>query len=55
MLPLPFLTRPKATPLNLASMLPRWANPTDLGPKTYIAFGRVGGREGQRTGEATEG
>ncbi len=42
MLPLPFYTRPSEAPLNLACLLPPWANPTDLGPKTYVAFGRVG-------------
>jgi hypothetical protein len=42
MLPLPFYTHPKEAPLNLASAMPAWSNPTDLGPKTYVAFGRVG-------------
>ncbi len=41
MLPLPFYTLPRQAPLNLACHLPPWANPTDLGPKTYVAFGRV--------------
>jgi len=41
MLPLPFLTLPKEAPLNLACSMPSWSNPTDLGPKTYVAFGRV--------------
>lgn len=41
MLPMPPYTLPTGAPLNLASMLPPWANATDLGPKTYIASGRV--------------
>ena len=42
MLPLPFYTHPRKGPLNLACMLPPWSNPTDLGPKSYVAYGRVG-------------
>ena len=47
MLPLPAYTHPHSAPLNLATMIPGWANPSDLGPKTYIANGQVrntGGR-----------
>eukprot|EP00198_Chlamydomonas_reinhardtii_P009136 XP_001698473.1 predicted protein [Chlamydomonas reinhardtii] len=38
-LPLQWMTRPDEAPLNLATQLPSNANPTDLGPKSYIAFG----------------
>ena len=40
------MTRPDDAPLNLATSLPCYANPTDLGPKAYVAFGtpRVGPR-----------
>eukprot|EP00798_Chlamydomonas_sp_ICE-L_P014715 gene14715-20755_t len=41
MLPLKMYTHPSEGPLNLAAMMPRWSNPTDLGPKTYIAMGQV--------------
>ena len=41
MLPLPAYTHPHSAPLNLATMIPGWANPSDLGPKTYIANGQV--------------
>lgn len=43
MLPCPAYTLPErgAAPLNLASKLPETANATDLGPKTYIAYGRT--------------
>ena len=41
MLPLPMYTQPYHAPLNLATMMPAWSNPTDLGPKTYIAYGQV--------------
>lgn len=44
MLPLPVYTHPTIAPLNLATMLPAWANLTDLGPKTYIASGQVSER-----------
>ena len=44
MLPLPVYTHPTIAPLNLATMLPAWANLTDLGPKTYIASGQVSKR-----------
>lgn len=42
MLPLPAYTHPEPghATLNLATMLPDTANATDMGPKTYIAFGR---------------
>lgn len=40
-LPVPEYTHPAAGPLNMASMLPPDALPTDLGPKTYIAYGRI--------------
>ncbi|KXZ47539.1 hypothetical protein GPECTOR_34g698 [Gonium pectorale] len=40
-LPLPFMTRPDEAPLNLATSLFPFANPTDLGPKAYIAFGTI--------------
>jgi hypothetical protein len=42
MLPLPELTLPMlgSAPLNLATALRQQDNPTDLGPKTYIAYGR---------------
>ncbi len=42
MLPLKVFTQPLMAPLNMATMLPAWSNPTDLGPKTYIAYGQVG-------------
>lgn len=32
----------QTAPLNLATLLPPWTVPTDLGPKTYVAYGRVG-------------
>eukprot|EP00798_Chlamydomonas_sp_ICE-L_P014386 gene14386-20387_t len=41
MLPLKMYTHPYEAPLNLATMMPSWSNPTDLGPKTYIAYGQV--------------
>jgi hypothetical protein len=28
-------------PLNMATLMPKWTNPTDLGPKTYIAYGQA--------------
>ena len=42
MLPVPELTAPLlgCGPLNLATALLPGDNPTDLGPKTYIAYGR---------------
>ena len=42
MLPLPAYTHPAASSglINAANLLPPSANPTDLGPKTYIAYGR---------------
>jgi len=41
-LPLPVLTDPRlaAAPLNLANYLKPPDNPTDLGPKCYMAYGR---------------
>ncbi|GFH31894.1 JmjC domain-containing protein, partial [Haematococcus lacustris] len=36
LLPLPLYTHTTAGPLNLATMMPSWTNPTDLGPKTYV-------------------
>ncbi|GAX77805.1 hypothetical protein CEUSTIGMA_g5248.t1 [Chlamydomonas eustigma] len=54
MLPLPFYTHPKGGPLNLAWMLPPWSNPTDLGPKTYIAYGRVEEHEGEEGDSVTK-
>jgi hypothetical protein len=41
-LPLTCMTDPRlgASPLNLASTLQPSDNPTDLGPKCYIAYGR---------------
>ena len=41
MLPVKVMTQPVRAPLNLAAMMPRDCNPTDLGPKTYIAYGQV--------------
>lgn len=41
MLPLPFYTLPSQSPLNLASWFPSQCVPPDLGPKTYVAYGRV--------------
>lgn len=41
-IPLPMYTHTTCAPLNLATLLPSWTNPTDLGPKTYIAYGQVG-------------
>ncbi len=46
-LPLPWMTRPDEAPLNLATQLPSNANPTDLGPKGYIAFGTPEVRPGR--------
>ena len=46
MLPLPFYTHPRVAPLNLATMMPPLSNPTDLGPKTYIASGQIEEHEG---------
>lgn len=40
MLPVPHMTRPDSSTLNLASMLGSQCVPTDLGPKCYIALGR---------------
>ena len=43
--------RPAASPLNMASALRASCdNPTDLGPKTYIAYGRV--QEGEDEGDS---
>jgi hypothetical protein len=42
LLPVPLMTHTTWGPLNLAAMLPSWALPTDLGPKTYVAYGQVG-------------
>lgn len=38
----PWITNPRLgrAPLNLASMLLLSDNPTDLGPKCYLAYGR---------------
>ncbi len=49
MLPCPEYSHPEtgAAPLNLATMLPEGANATDLGPKTYIAYGRQQETEGE--------
>ncbi len=45
MLPMPLYTLPQldaaAAPLNLAAALHEEDNPTDLGPKTYVAYGRI--------------
>lgn len=41
MLPVPMWTHPLHGPLNMATLLPDWTNRTDLGPKTYIAYGQV--------------
>ncbi|GAX81301.1 hypothetical protein CEUSTIGMA_g8732.t1 [Chlamydomonas eustigma] len=54
MLPLPFYTLPKDSPLNLASMMPSWSNATDLGPKTYVAFGRAHEHEDQEGDSVTK-
>lgn len=60
-LPLTCMTDPRlgSSPLNLASALQPSDNPTDLGPKSYIAYGRrqesttgVGASEG-RVGSCT--
>ena len=40
MLPLKELTHPLAAPLNLATHLPDTTRQPDLGPKSYIAYGR---------------
>lgn len=43
LLPCPEYTLPEraAAPLNLAAAIPHGINATDLGPKTYVAFGRL--------------
>lgn len=41
LLPLPLYTHTTSGPLNLATFMPEWALATDLGPKTYVAFGQV--------------
>lgn len=43
MLPLPMYTLPERglAPLNLATLQPKGTNTTDLGPKTYIAYGHI--------------
>jgi hypothetical protein len=48
MLPVGELTLPilGTAPLNLATALVKADNPTDLGPKTYIAYGRCGAGKG---------
>lgn len=40
MVPLKEYTHPTAGPLNLAAQLPKEAIKPDLGPKSYIAYGR---------------
>ena len=40
MLPLKELTHPTAAPLNLVTHLPDTTRQPDLGPKSYIAYGR---------------
>ena len=40
MLPLKEVTHPVAGPLNLAAQLPETAVKPDLGPKSFIAYGR---------------
>ena len=51
MLPFPvYCHLADGTPLNLATMMPTWCRPTDLGPKTYIAYGLVGGQGGEGGG-----
>jgi hypothetical protein len=57
MLPVPFYTNPQLglAPLNLASALLPRDNPTDLGPKTYIAYGRLEeGTEGKEGDSVTK-
>jgi hypothetical protein len=57
MLPVPFYTLPGLgmAPLNLASALVKDDNPTDLGPKTYIAYGRLEeGTEGKEGDSVTK-
>lgn len=39
MLPFSWYTNPDRAPLNLATYMPSTSNPSDLGPKTYVAFG----------------
>lgn len=39
MMPLPMYTLPNGAPLNWATMMLKSSNPTDLGPKTYVALG----------------
>lgn len=51
MLPLKMYTHPDCGPLNLAAYVPACANPTDLGPKSYIAFGRP--QEHEAEGDST--
>ena len=40
MLPLKELSHPTAAPLNLVTHLPDTTRQPDLGPKSYIAYGR---------------
>jgi hypothetical protein len=57
MLPVPFYTLPKlgVAPLNLASALVGDDNPTDLGPKNYITYGRLEeGTEGKEGDSVTK-
>lgn len=41
MMPLPMYTLPTGAPLNWATMMLSTSNPTDLGPKTYVALGTL--------------
>lgn len=54
MLPLSFYTHPHVAPLNLATMMPKVSNPTDLGPKTYIASGQIEEHEGEEWDSVTK-
>lgn len=47
MLPMPEYTDPKVGPLNLAKDLPQRCVPPDMGPKTYIALGRMKEHRGE--------
>lgn len=53
MLPLPMYSYPHHAPMNLATCMPSFSLPTDLGPKTYVAYGCI--EVGQRLTHSLKG